>query len=357
MDALTDLLDGVRARTAAFCQVVLEPPWAMRIIDEAPLALATALHGQAWILPDDAEPILISTGDVAVIKGPGHYTVSDHPDTPPSVIVHVGNRLTTVDGADVTAALRLSPHTRTLASPAGGDVPAGAAVVASGTYQASGDVSGRLLAALPRVVRVPCEDVRSPIMHLLAAEVAEDQPGQQVVLDRLLDLALISTLRAWFARPDADAPGWYRAHGDPLVGPALRAIHDDPSQTWTVATLAAATGASRAAFARRFTGLVGQPPMTYLTHWRLDLAADLLRDTDATIESIAHKVGYANPFALTVAFKRIRGTTPRQHRNSRPANETTSPTDRSARLGACSTPATGRRGESGRSPRVVVSPE
>ena len=129
------------------------------------------------------------------------------------------------------------------------------------------------------------------------------------------DLALIATLRAWFARPEADAPGWYLAHGDPLVGHALRMIHDDPAWPWTVASLAAIAGASRAAFARRFTALVGQPPMTYVAHWRLDRAADLLRDTDATVEAIARQVGYANAFALTVAFKRVRGNTPRQHRN------------------------------------------
>lgn len=315
MDALGDLLDGVRARTAAFCQAVLEPPWALRIADQAPLALASALHGHAWIVPDDAAPILIRTGDVAVIKGPAPYTVSDHPDTPPSLVVHAGNRLTTTHGRDLTAGLRLSSWTTALGSRADDLRPESAAVVASGTYQVSGDVSGRLLAALPGVALVPREQFRSPILDLLAVEVGRDEPGQQAVLDRLLDLALIATLRAWFGRPEADAPGWYQAHGDPLVGPALRSIHDDPARPWTVASLAATTGASRAAFARRFSALVGQPPMTYVTHWRLDLAADLLRSTDATISSVARQVGYANAFALTVAFKRVRGINPRQHRN------------------------------------------
>jgi AraC-like DNA-binding protein len=81
-----------------------------------------------------------------------------------------------------------------------------------------------------------------------------------------------------------------------------------------VATLASATGVSRAALARRFTELVGEPPMTYLTSWRLALAADLLRDTDATIGSIARQVGYSSPFALSSAFKRVRGISPQQYR-------------------------------------------
>ena len=336
MDALGDLLDGVHARTAAFCRSVLEPPWSMRIADEAPLALATTLRGEAWIVPDHGEPTLLRTGDIAVLKGPAPYTVADHPDTPPSLIVRPGNRLTTLDGTDVTDDLRLSSHTSAL-GPRDGSVPGAAAVrgglaarggeaaqggeaaiVASGTYQVTGDVSGRLLSALPAVVRVPYDDVRSPIMDLLALEVSRDEPGQQAVLDRLLDLALIATLRAWFRRPEADAPGWYRAHGDPLIGPALRAIHGDPARPWTVVTLAALAGASRAAFARRFTTLVGQPPMAYVTQWRLDLAADLLRDTDATVGSVARQVGYANAFAFTVAFKRVRGVNPRQHRTAAP---------------------------------------
>lgn len=314
MDALAELLEGVRARTAAFCQIVLEPPWALRIADEAPLALVTALHGHAWIVPDDGEPALIGTGDIAAIKGSHHYTVGDHPDTPPSIVVNPGDRLTTLDGRDVTAELLLASRSA-LEQQASGRPPNGVAIIASGTYRITGHISGRLLAALPRIIRVPSGDVRSPIMRLLAAELGENEPGQQVVLDRLLDLALISTLRAWFNREGADAPGWYRAHSDPIVGPALRAMHDDPRRPWTVASLAAAVGASRAAFARRFNSLVGQPPITYLTHWRLDRAADLLRDTDANVETIARQVGYANSFALSVAFKRELGTTPRQHRN------------------------------------------
>ncbi|RAK34641.1 AraC-like DNA-binding protein [Actinoplanes lutulentus] len=309
MDPLGDLLDGVRARTAAFCRSVLDPPWSLRICDEAPLGLATPVRGHAWIVPDEGEPTLIETGDVAIVQGPAPYTVADAVATTPTVFVHPGNRLITADGEDITAATRLGPGTSTLGLGSGS-----ATVIASGSYQVSSFVSGRLLATLPPVVHVPRDQVPSPIMDLLYAEMDRDEPGQQVVLDRLLDLALIAALRGWFARPAADPPGWYRAHGDPCVGHALRAIHEEPSRQWTVAGLAAATGVSRAAFARRFTTLVGQPPMTYLTHWRLDLAAASLRDTEATVSSIARQVGYANAFALTVAFKRVRGTTPQRFR-------------------------------------------
>ena len=307
MDPLADLLDGVRARTSAFCQAILDPPWGLRIDDRAALALATTLSGHAWIVPDDGDPVLMRTGDVAIVKGPHPYTVADDPRTVPDLIVHPGNRLTTMDGVDVTDAWRLGPRTA-------GRTRDGSALVASGTYQVTNDVTERLLNALPDIVLVPAADAPKPAMDFLAHEVGNDGPAQQVLLDRLLDIALVATLRAWFARPGTAAPGWYRAHGDPLAGPALRLIHEDPAHPWTVDGLAAEVGGSRAAFARRFTTLVGEPPMTYLTGWRIARAADLLRATDLTIEAIAHQVGYANAFALSVAFKRIRGVSPQRYR-------------------------------------------
>jgi AraC-like DNA-binding protein len=121
-------------------------------------------------------------------------------------------------------------------------------------------------------------------------------------------------LRAWFARPDARVPGWYAASADPVVGPALRLLHHEPARPWTVATLATETGVSRAALARRFTELVGEPPMSFLAGWRLALAADLLRDPQATLGAVARQVGYGSPYALSTAFKRVRGVSPREHR-------------------------------------------
>jgi AraC-like DNA-binding protein len=96
-------------------------------------------------------------------------------------------------------------------------------------------------------------------------------------------------------------------------------LHNRPAHPWTVASLAAATGVSRAALARRFNDLVGEPPMTFLTGWRIALAADLLREPDATVGSVAHQVGYGSPFALSSAFKRVRGISPQEHRVGAPA--------------------------------------
>jgi AraC-like DNA-binding protein len=185
-----------------------------------------------------------------------------------------------------------------------------------GSYERVSELGRRLLGALPDLVVVPAATVASPLVGLLGDEIARDEPGQDVVLDRMLDLLVVTVLRAWFASADGDPPGWYRASADPIVGPALRLVHDEPARPWTVADLAAQVGVSRAALARRFTDLVGQPPMAYLTEWRLDLAAELLLEPGTTIGAVAQRVGYGSAFALSAAFRRVRGVSPREHRQA-----------------------------------------
>ncbi len=195
-----------------------------------------------------------------------------------------------------------------------GNAPDGETELLTGTYLLDGEVSQRLLRALPGLLVLREEGWDCPLVALMADEIVKDEPGQEAVLDRLLDLLLIAVLRAWFARPEAQAPGWYRAYGDPIVGQALRLLHHNPAHPWTVAELADTAGVSRAALARRFNDLVGEPPMSFLTGWRIALAADLLREPGATVGSVAPRVGYGSPFALSTAFKRVRGISPQQHR-------------------------------------------
>jgi AraC-like DNA-binding protein len=195
-----------------------------------------------------------------------------------------------------------------------GDRLDGSTLVLIGTYMMDGEISGRLLDALPPLLSLTSEEWPCPLTPLLMEEIGRDEPGQEVVLDRLLDLLVIAALRAWFSRPEAEPPAWYRAMADPVVGRVLRLVQDDPAHPWTVASLAVKAGVSRAGLARRFTELVGEPPMTHLTGWRLTLAADLLRDTDETIGAIARQVGYGSAFALSSAFKRVYGVSPQEHR-------------------------------------------
>ncbi len=309
MDTFVGLLDGPRARGAFALRSVMSPPWSLRIVAESPLTLIAIIQGEGWILPDRGDPVRLRTGDIAVTRGPDHYTLADDPATPPDIVIHPGQRCCSLDGESVEEQMMHGVRTW-------GNDPNGSFVMLVGAYESMGDVSERLLRALPPLLSLANDQWESPLVSLLCDEVVKDEPGQAAVLDRLLDLLLIAVLRAWFARPEAKEPAWYRSQADPLVGRALHVMHSNPARSWTVADLAAETGVSRSVLARRFHDIVGEPPMTFLTGWRLALAADLLCEPDATIGSVAQKVGYSSPFALSTAFKRVRGVSPQEHRAS-----------------------------------------
>ncbi|MBM7776541.1 AraC-like DNA-binding protein [Actinokineospora baliensis] len=187
------------------------------------------------------------------------------------------------------------------------------AVLFVGTYQVRGKVGQRLLDVLPPLLVVPdgagCESVRSFVD-------SQTRGGAQIAQDRLLDWLVVCTLRSWFDREAAAAPGWLLAMADDAIGPVLRAMHTKPDHPWTLAALADQAGVSRTTLATRFTKLVGDPPLTYLTDWRMTLAADLLTDSTTTVAAIARQVGYADAFGFSTAFKRFHGTSPSDYRAS-----------------------------------------
>jgi AraC-like DNA-binding protein len=289
-------------------------PWSLRFAGGAPLTLLTMLDGQGWIIPPHGETVAIGPGDIALVRGPASYTVADDPATPPQYVITSAHYCAATARAVADDDLALDPRTC-------GVTEAGSAVLLSGAYQGRAGISDRLLDALPDILVVTDDECRFPLLDVVTAEVVRDKPGQQAVLDRLLDLMLVSALRAWFDRPHTHAPVWYRVKDDAVVGTALRLMHGDPAHPWTVEGLAARVGVSRASLARRFTAEVGEPPISYLANWRMALAADLLRNTDTTVGSIARKVGYSGTFALSVAFKRRLGITPSQHRAATPPDQ------------------------------------
>ena len=142
MDALVGFLEGPRARGAFLLRSMLDPPWSLRIQDEAPLTIVAMVRGEAWIAFDDAEPHRLETGDVAIVRGPEPYTVADDLATPPHVVIHPGQRCTTPDGESLAEAMDLGVRTW-------GNSPNGSTIMLTGTYQAAGEISQRLLDALP----------------------------------------------------------------------------------------------------------------------------------------------------------------------------------------------------------------
>jgi AraC-like DNA-binding protein len=310
MDPVVGLLDGPRARGAFVLRSVMRPPWSLRIEDHAPLTVVAMVSGTAHVQPDSAPASVLRPGDIAVLRGPDAYTVADDPSTAPQAVIHPDQRCTTIDGRELVDIANLGVRTW-------GNDPDGPVVLLTGTYHQHHSIGRHLLDALPPLVTLQADEWDDRLVGLVAHETTQDRPGQEAVLDRLLDLLLVAALRAWFDGHRAGEPGWYRAMTDPLVGKAIRLMQNDPSSPWTAANLAAAVGVSRAALARRFMEHAGQPPMTFLTAWRLDLAADLLLEPDATVVSVARQVGYSSPFAFSAAFKRVRGISPQQHRSLR----------------------------------------
>ena len=298
---MASLLQGVRSDGALFGRTAMRPPWSVRFEDRAPLTLVAMLRGDGWILADGELPVALHEGAIGVVRGSAAFSIADAPEPRTAALYVVG-------GDDRRAdEIRLGARTC-------GAALDGPAMLLTARYGVSGSVCARLLGGLPPVVVVPDDRDQRTILRLAVAEIERSDPGQQAVLDRLLDLLLLTTLRAWFNRPEACPPAWYRALADPIVGQPLRLMHEEPARRWTLAALAAEAGVSRATFARRFTEVVGEPPMSYLTGWRLSLAADLLSRTDASVDSIARRVGYQSGFGLSVAFKRVYGTRPSDHR-------------------------------------------
>lgn len=311
VDVLEALLDGPRARGAFLLRALLEPPWSLRVEDEAPLTFLAVLRGGAWLCPDDQPPLRMDAGQVAIVRGPDHYTISDRPSSVPDVVVYPGGRCTSADdGRALWNEWSLGIRTW------GHDLDS-ECVLLVGTYEGRGEASQPLLTSLPPVVLLSGERAETPLLRVLADEMQREAPGQRALLDRLLDVVLISTLRTWFAGRQEEAPGWFRAQHDPAIGQALALLHHDVAHPWTVEELAARVGLSRAALGRRFTALLGEPPMSYLAGWRLALAADVLVSSDATVASIARQVGYGTPFSLSAAFKRVHGVSPQEYRLGR----------------------------------------
>ena len=290
MDVLQEHLIRARASGGVFARSVARPPWGVRLPGTIQLSVHAVVRGQAWLWLDASEAAFeLTTGDVALVRGGLDHCVADNP-----------------------TALCLSPDE--FRAQHADDANSGdpeATVFLCGAYRFAGDVGSQLIEALPSVLHLPHadDDPLHDAIGLLSSELATSSPGQQTVLDRLLDIVLVHALRSSF-RQSPQAPRWYQASADPRLDTALRAIHTDAVHQWTVPELAALSGLSRAAFARAFQHALGQAPMQYLTEWRMTLARDHLRSGDLSLAQIANRTGYTSVYAFAAAFRRHHGQPP-----------------------------------------------
>jgi AraC-like DNA-binding protein len=301
MDVLADLLARARARGALFGHWQLHGEWGLGFDDDLPLSLHSVLVGEVIVEREGVVVARARQGDILLVRG-GPYRFLHEPGAPVAIL------------DDVLAAGPVSGTTRTFAVGAG-EGPR--TEVLCGAYRFDGGICTSLLESLPdfAVVSSGTDRRLATLLTLLADEVRTAEPGQQTVLDRLIDLLLVSSLRALWTADGAAAPAWFTALGDPAAGPALRALHAQPARAWTVAALAAEANLSRAAFARRFAAATGVPPLSYLTTWRMTLAKEALSSGAATLAVVAQDIGYADEFSFAAAFKREVGEPPGRFRD------------------------------------------
>ncbi|CAM5674064.1 AraC family transcriptional regulator [Streptomyces aurantiogriseus] len=302
MDVLSDAVAAMRTGRPHSSRQDRVGPWGVRFAPSDGAGFHVVLRGSAWLLPARGEPVALAAGDVVFLAhGHGHALAS---------------------GLDVPLEeVRPGPDGRWPGQPSTGSGPGCAdTVLLCGVHQLDRSRAHRLLAELPEVVHLPARvgthrSLRAAV-ELLGMELEEGRPGSDAIVTALLDTLLLYILRAWWEqeRGAGRAAGWAAALTDPAVSAALRALHADPARSWTVAELGAEGGLSRAAFARRFTALVGEPPLTYLTWWRMTTAGRLLRADDLPLRQVAERAGYTSEFAFAKAFKREYGVAPGQYR-------------------------------------------
>ncbi|OLF09924.1 AraC family transcriptional regulator [Actinophytocola xanthii] len=305
-DIVADVVAATRHGSVVYSRNRFHAPWGIRVPAGAIASFHVVTDGPCWVVADGDEPIPLAPGDVALVPaGVGHSIVDIPGRATLSFAELIGGPLGEVETPKELVIDGDGPVTRLLC--------AGFLL----------DSRHPLIAVLPHVVHVGAEQAdRSGLaaaVELLAAEVDRADPGARAVIDSLVDLLFVYLLRAWFTEHAGE--GWARALHDPTVGGALALVHQDPARRWTVAALADAVAVPRATFSRRFTALTGQPPMAYVTSWRMTVAADLLRGEGMSLREVARRVGYDSEFAFARAFKRAVGRPPGRYRqaSSRPA--------------------------------------
>lgn len=304
MDVLSDVLSVLRAGRPRSALVTWDGPWAQQFAPvPGAVGFRVVVRGSCVLLPAGAAPVRLGAGDVVLLPHGRGHVLADSPATPPAAQA--------CDPAD-------SRHSHPLVT---ADATGSSTVTLCGAYELAPDGHHPLLRDLPEVIHLDAHaDGRTELrtaVDMLGAELTRPRLGTDAAIPALLDMLLLYALRAWFdesrTRPGI---GWAAALRDPAVAAALHAIHREPAHPWTVASLAGLAGLSRAPFARRFTELAGQPPVRYLTWWRMTAAARLLRESTTPLNAIAEVVGYHSEFAFAVAFKRQYGIPPGRYRRS-----------------------------------------
>lgn len=304
MDSLSDVLNRVRLKGTIYCVSEFTAPWGIRLPGHpghpGHSAFLMMLRGGCLASVDGApEPFSLAGGELILLPHGAGCIIQDRPDS------HV------------------TPIEQIIAAPPGkSDVVrfGGGGALTSllmGCFEFDTRATNPLIESLPGVIYLTAEHLKSEpwletTLRLLVSEKSESRPGSDTLISRLTDMIFIQIIRAYVTQIKncSEAPGWLRALADDQIGSALNLIHEQPGAPWTVASLASAVGMSRTSFAMKFTSLVTNSPMDYITSWRMQRAVHLMESGQDNMAEIARSVGYTSEAAFAKAFKREIGEAP-----------------------------------------------
>lgn len=301
-DPLTDVLDKLRVRGAVMGHLRAHAPWGLRLAHAPSAVFHAVTAGSCWVRVPGHAPRELLTGDVVLLPSGASHVVASAPSGP----ARLWNSIAKATAQSKAGEIIL-------------DGPGSASHVICAAYDYDCDVAHPLLSLLPPALFVsPHEtseaDTMQAALSALRHELASRPAAWGTVVDRLIDVLFVYVIRAWLANEGRRETSWLGALRDPGIARVLTVMHANPAAPWTVASLAKETSLSRATLNRRFTTFIGEPPLSYLTRWRMDLAAQRLRETNDAVSAIAHRVGYTSEFAFSRAFTRLRGDAPTRYR-------------------------------------------
>ena len=323
MDALSAALSSVRMTGAIFADLICTAPWGFavpaigtleRIVHQlAPgtervIGYHLVTTGEASVRFAGSAEIALTAGDIVILR---HGEAHEIKNGAPSQLLDSSPALARWLAGDVTA----------MEVRGGGEETR----FVCGYFGCERHAARLFLAGLPSIMKVNVRDgaadpwLESAIRHLLG-EARSRSPGGAALLSRMAEALFIETLRRYMQQLPPEQRGWLAGARDPVVGNVLALLHRAPSHPWTMAELAEKSGASRSLLAERFAQFLGEPPLTYLARWRLQLAARLLQTTQKPIVQVALEVGYESEAAFNRAFKREFALPPAKYRRTRGAD-------------------------------------
>ncbi|MEM8602937.1 MAG: AraC family transcriptional regulator [Cyanobacteria bacterium P01_H01_bin.121] len=297
-DPLGEVLHLLRLTGTLHCHAELTAPWGLAIppIDEC-MVLEIVNAGRCWLDVEGEDSRALREGNLVLLPHGTAHTIRSDVDVEPQPLFD----LPVEKISDRYEILRYG----------GGDA---FTQITAGVVRVDRSVVGNLLTLFPKVLQIDAWDDKSgwlqSTLRFLAQEARDLKPGGETIITRLTDILIIQLIRTWIETESGTNQGWLKALRDEQIGQALVLIQREPQHRWTVASLAKVVNMSRSAFSARFTALVGQPVMDYLTHWRMQLAYTLLQETKESLAAIAHRVGYESEVTFSRAFKRLYGISP-----------------------------------------------